>query len=226
MLLEIMKRLDRTLGLRNRMRGMPPSGFDLNGEKALDWGWCITQLPQTPKQRVLDIGCAQAPITPAAIMLGHEVTGIDIDILSYSLPGLTFIGVDFMEADLGDKRFDIVVLSSVVEHIGLVGRYGQRDIPDGDLGAMRKVLSVLKPDGRLILTIPIGRDLIFQPWHRIYGEERLPQLLRGFLIEREQYYWKPLHDTWRITAKADALQVDQKGLCYALGQMVLTPERA
>jgi SAM-dependent methyltransferase len=157
-------------------------------------------------------------------MLGHEVTGIDTDFLSYSLPGLTFIRVDFLEADLGDKRFDIVVLCSVVEHIGLVGRYGQLDVPDGDLRAMRKVSSLLKPAGRLILTIPIGRDLIFRPWHRIYGKERLPQLLRGFKIEREQYYRRLSQDNWCLTTKAEAFQVDQQGLCYALGQMVLAVE--
>jgi SAM-dependent methyltransferase len=225
MQLKYVKRLDRKLGLFNRLRGLPPLGFDLHGEKILDWGWCLANLPRAPNQRVLDIGCAQSPITPAAILLGHEVIGIDTDFLNYSLPGLTFLHVNFLEADPGDQRFDVAVLCSVVEHIGIVGRYGQHDIPDGDLRAMHKVLSVLKPDGRLILTIPIGRDLIFRPWHRVYGVERLPQLLRGFKVEREQYYWKPSQDTWRLTTKANALQVDKQGLCYALGQLVLAIER-
>jgi SAM-dependent methyltransferase len=226
MQLETLKKLDRKLGLWNRLCGMPPSGFDLDGEKVLDWGWGLAHLPQTPKRRILDIGCVQSPITPAAIALGHEVIGVDTDRLNYSLPGLTFIRADFLEANLGDERFDIVVLCSVVEHIGLAGRYGQYDIPDGDLQTMRKVSSLVKPEGRLILTIPVGRDLVFRPWHRIYGIVRLPQLLRGFAVKQEQYYWKPPQDDWRIITKAEALQVDRQGISYALGQMVLAMEGA
>lgn len=218
---EALKRLDRKMGLRNRLRGMPPAGFDVEGEKVLDWGWCLAHLPQTPKQRILDVGCVQAPITPAVVALGHEVIGVDTDRLNYSLPNLTFIQADFMEADLGDVQFDAIVLCSVVEHIGLTGRYGQRDIPDGDLHAMRKVASLLKPEGRLILTIPVGRDLVFRPWHRIYGAERLPRLLQGFTIVREQYLRKPPKDIWHKTTKAEALQVDRAGISYALGQFVL-----
>lgn len=221
MFIKIIKALDYRLGLRNRLRGIPPMGFDIEGEKVLDWGWCLAHLPQTPKQRILDIGCVQAPITPAAIALGHEVIGVDTDRLNYSLLNLTFIQADFMEANLSDVQFDIVVLCSVVEHIGLAGRYGQRDILDGDLYAMGKAASLLKPEGRLILTIPVGRDLVFRPWHRIYGEERLPQLLRGFTVEQEQYYRKPVQASWSETTKADALQVDRAGVSYALGQFVL-----
>jgi SAM-dependent methyltransferase len=221
MVLKIIKAVDYHLGLRTRLRGMPPKGFDLDGEKVLDWGWCLAHLPHAPKQRILDVGCVQAPITPAAIALGHEVIGVDTDRLNYSLPNLTFIQADFMDVNLIDVQFDIVVLCSVVEHIGLGARYGQREIPDGDINAMGKVASLLKSEGRLILTIPVGRDMVFHPWHRIYGVERLPQLLRGFTVEQEHYLLKPVQANWCETIKADALQVDRAGISYALGQFVL-----
>jgi 2-polyprenyl-3-methyl-5-hydroxy-6-metoxy-1,4-benzoquinol methylase len=221
MLRKLLKNFDRRTGLRNRLRGLPSAGFDLGGEKVLDWGWCMAHLPPQPPQQVLDVGCVQAPLTPAAVTMGHIVTGIDTDRLNYSLPNFTFYQADFMEVDLGASRFDAVVLCSVVEHIGLAGRYDQREQPDGDLHAMRKVAQLLRPDGRLILTIPVGVDMVFKPWHRIYGTGRLSLLMQGYVIVEERYLVKQLDGVWQSQGKQAALQVNRGGLSYALGQFVL-----
>jgi SAM-dependent methyltransferase len=219
--LRLIKFLDKRLGIRNRLKCLPPSGFDTAGEKLLDWGWCLANLPQSPRQRVLDIGCCQAPIVPTVVALGHEVVGVDTDRLPYQLPGLTFFFGDFLEIDFPDASFDVVVLCSVVEHIGLAGRYAQRNIPDGDFLAMKKVAQILKPDGRVLLTVPVGKDLIFKPWHRIYGEERLPALIAEFQVERSQYLVKERGEVWKVSEQTAALHVDRQGLGYGLAQFVL-----
>lgn len=222
--LQTLKWADGRWAVRNRLRGLPADGFDIQGEKVLDWGWCAAHLPHSPRRSILDIGCAQAPTTVAAIALGHEVTGVDTDRLLYHLPGLTFYQADFLDCELKPSSFDIVILCSVVEHIGLVGRYDQHDIPDGDLRAMKKVIRLLKPEGELILTIPVGKDLIFAPWHRIYGPERLPRLLQGFSVLHEGFLVKDPQGPWHPSTRDEALHVDRRGLSYALGQFVLAPE--
>ena len=224
-MIRFLKTLDHQLGLRNRLWGLPASGFDLAGEKPLDWGWCLANLPRSPRLRVLDIGCCQSPIVPAAVALGHEVVGIDTARLPYQLEGLTFCQGDFLEMNLPDASFDVVVLCSVVEHIGLAGRYRQKDIPEGDLQAMRKTAKLLKPGGTLILTIPVGLDMIFTPWHRIYGPDRLPRLIEGFSVESERFFVKQPGGPWRLAQRAEAMAFDAKGLSYALGQFVLTVRR-
>jgi hypothetical protein len=65
--INFLKEIDRWLGVRNRLRGLPASGFDIAGEKVLDWGWCLANLPSLFRLRVLDIGCCQLPIVPAAV---------------------------------------------------------------------------------------------------------------------------------------------------------------
>ena len=226
---EFLLSLDRRVGIRNRLRGLPSTGFDVRGEKALDWGWCLANLPRrcsndSPRLRVLDIGCCQSPIASVATAFGHEVVGIDTESLPYELPRLTFYQADLLGMDLPDASFDVAVLCSVVEHIGLAGRYTQRDVPDGDLLAMAQVARILKPDGRLLLTVPVGKDLVFRPWHRIYGEERLPLLLAEFQVGRSQYWVKQPGGMWRATERMEALQVDRQGLSYGLGQFVLKLE--
>jgi SAM-dependent methyltransferase len=141
--------------------------------------------------------------------------------LPYELPDVTFHQGDFLELDLGEALFDVVVLCSVVEHIGLLGRYQQKNIPDGDLQAMQKASQLLKPAGTLILTVPVGMDMVFAPWHRIYGMERLPRLIEGFSIESECFFVKHPGNPWCLAQRAEAVTFDANGLSYALGQFVL-----
>ena len=76
---------------------------------------------------------------------------------------------------------------NLIEHVGLAGRYGSPDDADGDLHAMAKMAGLLKPGGDMVLSIPIGRDAVYAPWHRVYGEQRLPQLLERWNVAEESY---------------------------------------
>ena len=198
----------------------PPGGFDLEGEKLLDWAWVVANLPQ-PSKRILDIGCHDSPLLPIMVALGYDVVGIDIGDLPYQLSGFTFRQADFLVADFRERSFDVVVLCSVVEHAGLAGRYHQADNPDGDLQTMQKVARLLKPGGIVLFTIPVGVDLVFAPWHRVYGRQRLPRLLEGFTVRKSRFFVKKPGGPWCETGELQALDFDSRGRCYALGEYVL-----
>jgi SAM-dependent methyltransferase len=217
----LFKSIDNHIGIRNRIRGLPAAGFDLEGEKPLDWGWVIAQLSCSTRQDILDVGCRQSPVVTAAGTLGHNAVGVDMDPLPFQVPSVTFHQGDFLELDLGEALFDFVVLCSVVEHIGLPGRYRQKNVPDADLLAMRKAARLLRPAGKIILTVPVGLDMVLAPWHRIYGLQRLPKLLEGLSIESERYFVKHRGCPWRLAQRAEAVTFNGKGLSYALGQYVL-----
>ena len=76
-------------------------------------------------------------------------------------------------------KYDVALSLSSFDHDGL-GRYGDPINPDADLNAMQMVQDVLREDGVLFLTVPIGQDLIVWNLHRRYGKLRLPHLLRGW----------------------------------------------
>lgn len=88
-------------------------------------------------------------------------------------------------------QYDLILSISSFEHYGL-GRYGDPINTDGDLQAMAVVRSMLSVDGKLLLAVPLGKDKVVGDWHRIYGKERLPKLLKhwelvdsfGYLPER------------------------------------------
>lgn len=71
----------------------------------------------------------------------------------------------------------IVFSNTFYEHVGL-GRFGDQINPVGDLQAMQKLLYKMDPDGILYLIVPTGPDCLYWNEHRIYGQLRLPLLLK------------------------------------------------
>lgn len=83
------------------------------------------------------------------------------------------------EYDHSPLQFDTALSISSFEHDGL-GRYGDPLDPDGDLKAMRKMKSIVKPGGLLFLSVPIGADRLAFNAARVYGNLRLPLLIEGW----------------------------------------------
>lgn len=217
------RKVNHRFGLIQWLSGdpIPPAGgFDLDGEKLIDWAWICTNLPRG-RRKALEIGPGKSPIIPAMLSLGYEVTAIDASVnASKIICGFEFIYGDFQSAPI-ESKFDVIILCSVVEHIGLPGRYNSREDPDGDLKAMQKVRSLLATDGQVFLTIPVGMDVVHKPWHRVYGERRLPKLLDGFDVIQSRYLIKQHWGPWQETSREKALQLPIDIARYCLGEMAL-----
>jgi hypothetical protein len=104
---------------------------------------------------------------------------------------------------------------------------------DGDLEAMQRLRRLLKPDGLMILTIPVGQDAVFEPVCRVYGKERLPRLLHGFSVAKEMYWVKDDMNRWVQSEREAALDfqasfysMDAFQNVSALGCMVLRPSES
>ena len=201
------------------------SELDLLGDRDIEWSWVAGNLPADPG-RVLDFGPSDATTPLIAAMRGGQVFAIDLGAppnTLYHHAGITRVRGDLLTYDFGVQRFDTVINCSTVEHVGLPGRYGSADSPDGDLRAMRKLHGLMAGrESCMVLTIPVGRDGIYAPAHRVYGAARLPALLEGFRIERQVYFAKSPEDRrWRETSRDAALAVQGSASFYALGLFVL-----
>ncbi len=112
-----------------------------------------------PGHRVLDLGCGEGRHVHGLHMLGGlDIDGIDLDAASLRKaeaglqtlpprapddPGKTrFATGDATDLDFPDDTFDAVICSEVLEHL-----------PDPD-GALIEIRRVLKPDGRLCISVP------------------------------------------------------------------------
>jgi SAM-dependent methyltransferase len=149
---------------------------------------------------VLVFGSTEPYIEVAALELGAKhVTTVEYNNLTYMHNQITtFSAHRFPElyACHGVHRnaYDVALSISSFDHDGL-GRYGDPLDPTGDLKAMSRAMGLLRPGGLLLLTVPIGPDLVVWNLLRRYGEKRLPLLLDGWEIV-ERLFW----DEARVTA--------------------------
>ncbi len=88
-------------------------------------------------------------------------------------------------------QFDYALSISSFEHDGL-GMYGDPLDPDGDLKAMARMRELVKPDGILLLSVPVGRDKVIFNNARVYGRVRIPALIEGW-EEIERIGLEPEH---------------------------------
>ena len=134
--------------------------YDLNGKDVLIWG-------------LADCNCD-------AIALYYNATKVYV--VDYNKPICDHNKIEVLSHDEAKSRnikVDAAFSYSSFEHDGL-GRYGDPINPDGDIIAMQEARERLKEDGFLFLGVPLGRDCLYWNAHRVYGNIRLPMLLKGF----------------------------------------------
>ncbi len=210
-------------GLSQRLAAVG-GGATLAGDRWVEWSFCMARLAAGPG-RTLDFGADVGFLSLAAAQRGHVVVALDRLALA---PAFHHERIEFLQADILDRplhgqKFDQIINCSSVEHVGLAGRYGSTDRGDGDLEAMTIMREALKPEGRMVMTVPVGQDLVCSPLHRIYGVDRLPGLLADYAVEEQQFWQKsPGRSVWEQTDRETALATQGSASFYALGLFVLT----
>lgn len=194
----------------------------LAGDREIEWTWTLAHLRRGPG-RVLDFGSGNGMMALGASFAGNHVVAVDLEVEQYPFhPNqIEYVRGDFNELDLEPASFDQILNCSSVEHVGLAGRYGSPDEPDGDLRAMEKMAAILKQDGDMILTIPVGLDAVYAPNHRIYGDERLTRLLEHWEVREECYWAKPTGERFKPVSREQALCEAGSSSYYALGLFVV-----
>lgn len=174
---------------------------------------------------MLDFGSGNGMMALGAMFAGNDVVAVDLLPADYAFhpDRIEYVQGDFNELDFERSSFDQILNCSSIEHVGLAGRYGSPDDPDGDLRAMEKMAGLLKPGGEMVLTIPVGLDAVHAPNHRIYGEERLPRLLEQWDVREERFWSKPTGPRFEPVSRATALAERGSASYYALGLFVVTP---
>lgn len=199
---------------------------NLEGDREMEWSWVAAHLGKGPGT-VLDFGCGPSNfLSLTAAHLGYQVTAVDQGAIRWAHvhPALRFLQGDILQLNLESAVFDVIINCSSIEHVGLPGRYGSADRPDGDLEAMAMLRDLLTSSGIMVMTIPVGRDAVFAPFHRVYGKGRLPRLLKGWSVDRKEFWTKDGSNRWVQTEESQALDQEGSESCYGLGLFVLHRE--
>ncbi len=100
--------------------------------------------------RLLDIGCGMGEFLDVAARSGFEVTGIEPSPTASEIAGRRHpvLKGEFLDLDLGARRFDAVTLWSVLEHVRTPGE------------TLARIASLMERGGFLALRVPDVRGLL------------------------------------------------------------------
>jgi SAM-dependent methyltransferase len=203
------------LGLRAREREerlrwlQAPGGTD---ERVIEIPWVLSRLRGTG--RVLEVGYAFAepPYLGALLRSGVELVGVDL--ASLDVDGMEKVEADVRALPFDDGSFDQVLLVSTLEHVGADNSvYGLEPdaaaAGDARLPALRSLRRVLRGNGSLLCTVPLGepddygwfRQEDGRGWTRLFTRA-------GFFVEEQETY-ELTPEGWRA-----APDFDPRGVRY------------
>jgi SAM-dependent methyltransferase len=171
--------------------------FDFMHSRCIEYPFAASQI--TGAQRLLDVGSVKADSFWINWLenLPLEVHTTDYD----EDEGGVFKRAKFQQADVRhlpyeDNTFDTILAVSVIEHIGLDSPQVKNEIQpsheaEGDIAAVKELLRVLKPNGRLVMTFPYSHLAPYDDrlqTARIYGDSRLAKFSALADPETLDYY--------------------------------------
>jgi len=131
-------------------------------------GWLARKLFETKPFNHVDIG--SSILTISVISALANTIFMDYRPLRAFLPGLISIAGDILKLPFTNDSIHSLSCLHVIEHIGL-GRYGEPLDPQGSLRAALELQRVVKPRGRLFLSLPVGRERICFNAHRVFSPD-------------------------------------------------------
>jgi len=130
-------------------------------------------------QSVLVIGSERPWLESIALWAGAaHVTTLEYGSIESQHPKISTHTPETFRKDYKDgslPMFDRVMSVSSLEHSGL-GRYGDALNPWGDVLSLARVWCVTKPEGQMLLEVPVKPDSIAFNGNRFYGNIRYPLL--------------------------------------------------
>jgi SAM-dependent methyltransferase len=205
------------LGLGARARGerlawlQAPGGTD---ERVIEIPWVLSRLRSSG--RVLEVGYAFAETAWLGALLRSGVELVGVDLAVRDVEGMEAVEADVRDLPFSDGSFDQILLVSTLEHVGADNTvYGveARGGADARLDALRELRRVLRGDGSLLVTAPLGEPGD-HGWFRQEDERGWTSLFAraGWFVEEVEAY--ELHDdAWRATKtfRADGVRYGERG---------------
>jgi len=167
-------------------KGDVPAGYGVGyDERVVEYPWVISQ---APFGRLLDAGSVlnHAHILPRFQPHADDLTVVTLAPEARSFPErkVSYVYADLRELPFRDAAFDTVISVSTLEHVGMDNtRYGTAGTETSDpraetASAVAELRRVLRPGGRLLITVPYGVRESFG-WLRQLDAEDIRDLVHG-----------------------------------------------
>jgi len=173
--------------------------------------WLARRVCSGKTTRHVDIG--SSVLTISVLSAQVDTVFVDYRPLKASLPGLTSISGNILDLPFADDSIESLSCLHVIEHIGL-GRYGDPIDPQGSIKAALELQRIVRPQGRLFLSLPIGRERVCFNAHRVHAPSSVLKLFPQMKLIEFSY----VDDTGQYSEKKSV--EDAMGLEYGCGLFV------
>jgi len=195
------------LGLGARARGERLSWLQApawTDERVVEIPWALSRL--VASGRVLEVGYAYAEPVYLAGLLRAGVELVGVDLAERDVEGMEGLTADVRSLPLPDDSVDQALLVSTLEHVGADNSgYGlaAEDDPGSRVDALKELGRVVRPGGRLLVTVPLGEPGD-HGWFRLDDVAGWTSLFTGaglFVEEQEAYALSD--EGWRVAPAFD-----------------------
>lgn len=220
--LRIWSRLQRYAAGRSQRELLAADPQIVISEQIVENAMVLSHIPPGTRT-VLDFGGVESLLPMTLAALGYTVTVWDQRPYAFAHPLLRAMRRDIFAGAPGLEAFDLVVSVSTIEHLGF-GSYGDMPAEDADAKGVAALWSLVRPGGRMIVTVPAGCAAV-HPGFRVYDRERIG---RVFPAPRAVHYFRKSgrDGVWQRTdedsvqrihyeAPADPLPVDAVAVVIA-----------
>ena len=132
--------------------------------------WLARRLAQRNPARHVDVGSDIRMINVLSAFIETEF--IDIRPLDVRLTGLHCSAGSVVALERASESINSLSCLHVIEHVGL-GRYGDPLDPGGSVAALRELARVTAPNGRLYVSMPVGRERVCFNAHRVFAPQSI-----------------------------------------------------
>lgn len=184
-------------------------------ERVVEYGWLFSRIDNNENRYLLDAGSAlnlsyilNQPLLEKRSVVIYNLAPEHIILKS----NLSYIYGDLKQTILRKNIFDEIVCISVLEHVGMNNTFLYSDNstynefkPEDYLIVVREFKRLLKPGGKLFLTVPFG-CYENHGWLQQFDQKRINKLIDEFNGTRSVVvYYKYSSSGWQISNFADCV---------------------
>jgi SAM-dependent methyltransferase len=189
-----------------------PAGYGAGwDERVVEFPWLFVQ---GLGGRLLDAGSTlnHPHIVERCLELVESmtITTLTPEPTTFTDHGVSYVYADLRELPFREGWFDSVVCASTIEHVGMDGRIYGNDEPRSDdpaaeqRRALKEIRRVIRPGGRLLLTVPFGRAEDHR-WLVQFDAPQLDDLIRSVAPAHQQTTIYAYSERgWQLSSRAEA----------------------
>jgi len=127
---------------------------------------------------------------------------------SFNAKGVSYVYEDLRTSCFRDELFDWIVCLSTLEHVGMdntmiytVDESKKEDEPLSYLDAIRELHRMLKPGGRLYLSVPFGAAKS-HGWFQVFDAQKVEALIKEFSpVSYDEFHFRYQPDGWTVSTR-------------------------